>query len=108
MSWSHEHYLKERGCNSFAWDNWPWEARALWPLLLREFDSAGSIEIDGSNPAAAVALLTNMPIEVVRVGLEALIEDQTIDVHRGTLCSVSCLEEQHLEEQRKASTRRSP
>ena len=70
MDWSNERYVRLYVRNTDDWIVWPWQARALLPLMMRAADRAGLIET--SRGELGIAALTLMPIEVVRTALEAL------------------------------------
>lgn len=53
-----------------------WEGRAVLRLMIDEFDRAGIFETEGE-PAECIALVTEMPIEIVRIGLERLLKTHT-------------------------------
>lgn len=53
-----------------------WEGRAVMRLMLDEFDAAGIFAIRG-DAARCISAVTEMPVELVRVGLERLIETET-------------------------------
>lgn len=94
MNWSDEKYVKLYVRDSLTWLSWPWEARACWPLLLRKLDGAGLIETGRGDQAAAVALQILMPVEVVKVGLPAILASGTLEVVTGGLVSPAFVEAQ--------------
>lgn len=53
-----------------------WEGRAVLDAMLGEFDRAGVFELAG-DPAECIATVTEIPIEIVRLGLERLIATRT-------------------------------
>ena len=78
MNWTEEKYVKLYVRDTPTWRAWPWQAKALWPLLLRKLDGAGLLEIGRLQPAHAVSLMTELPTEVVEVALKALEDDETL------------------------------
>lgn len=50
-----------------------WEGRVVLKELFVEVDRAGVLDLSGETPTDAVSALTEIPVEVVRVGLERLI-----------------------------------
>ena len=86
MHWSDERYVKLYSRDTPGWMLWPWQARALLPLLLRRLDGAGVLECGRARPVDAVAIVVGLPIEVVNVGLEALLSDGVLEsIERGLL-----------------------
>jgi hypothetical protein len=53
-----------------------WEGRAVMRLMLDEFDASGVFAIRG-DAARCISAVTEMPVELVRVGLERLLETET-------------------------------
>ncbi len=75
MRWADERYVRLYAPrNDGDWDMWPWEARALFPLMLRKADRIGVIKC-GKHGAKALAKAVDLPLEHVEVGLTALLED---------------------------------
>ena len=72
MDWSNERYVRLYTRNTDDWMVWPWQARALFPLLMRAADRAG--HIDTSRGFIGIAALVMLPLEVVEVGMQALLE----------------------------------
>lgn len=61
-----------------TWRAWPWQARALLPLLLQVVDESGAFDRAGLELPEAVALAVLLPVDVVRAGLGALLDSRTI------------------------------
>jgi hypothetical protein len=59
-----------------------WEGRAIMHEMLYEFDRAGVFEV-GGDAVEAIALVTMLPVKVIKVGLERLIKTGTWEL-RGT------------------------
>ena len=74
MRWEDEPYVRVFKRESPEWTLLPWEARLLWNDLLKRFDRAGLLEL-GVSGAAAIASATRVPIEIVEVGIAALLDD---------------------------------
>ena len=74
VDWSDERYVRLYTRNTADWLEWPWQARALFPLLLRAADRAGRVEL-GRRGARTLAVVVGLPPEVVEVGLAALLDD---------------------------------
>lgn len=54
----------------------PWQARAMWPLMIQEADGAGLILT--SKGAVGVAAALQMPVEIVEAALVALVADTSV------------------------------
>ncbi len=74
MNYSDERYVRIYIRDTPDWMIWPWESRALFPLLARKVDRAGVLDL-GKHGARALAALVAMPVEVVAPGLDGLVED---------------------------------
>lgn len=85
MDFSDEHYVKLFTRDTVTWRSWPWQARAVLPLLMRAVDHAGILSVGEREPARSVALMVDMPTEVVAPGLAALLADGTLELVAGSL-----------------------
>lgn len=85
MNWPEEKYVKVFVRDTPTWLAWPWQARALAPLLMRKLESDGRLAIGRLEPARAVALTVGLPIEVVAEGLPAMLEDGTLELREDGL-----------------------
>jgi hypothetical protein len=94
MHWSDERYVKLYSRDTPGWMLWPWQARALLPLLLRRLDGAGVLECGRAKPIEAVAIVVGLPLEVVSVGLEALLVDGVLESVDGGLLMPNYIEAQ--------------
>ena len=75
MRWDDERYVRlYTPRNDGDWDMWPWQARALFPLMLRKADRIGAIKC-GKHGVRALAHMVGLPLEVATPGLAALVED---------------------------------
>lgn len=75
LDWSNERYVRlYRETTDEA--AWCWQARAIWPLILRKADRAGVIET--TRGAKGIAAEIRIPVEVVEPGLAELVEDGCI------------------------------
>lgn len=100
MRWEDERYVRLYVRDTVNWMAWPWQARALLPLLLRKVDRAGILQVGRGSPAriaAAVAALVAIPPEVVGPGLAALMdpvegERATVEIRDGVLLIPSFME----------------
>jgi hypothetical protein len=85
MNWSEEKYVKLFTRDTPTWRAWPWQARALAPLLMRVLEGEGRLATGRLEPVRAVALTVDLPIEVVAVGLPAMLEDGTLELREDGL-----------------------
>lgn len=85
MNWSDERYVRLYQRDTPDWLLWPWQSRALFPLLLRKADRAGRIPF-GRHGARGLAVLVALPPEVVEPGLAGLVEDGCVVDEGDTLC----------------------
>lgn len=93
MRWDDERYVRLYTRDTIGWRMLPWQARVLMPLLLRKVDRAGLLELDGHG-AGGLALLLDIPLEIVSAGLEALISSGAVTVRDTTLLVPNFLEAQ--------------
>lgn len=84
MRWEDEHYVKLYVRDTPTWKAMAWQAKAVWPLLMRKLDKAGLMDC-GSLGRRAVALMVDLPDEVVTPGLRSLEELGVIAWHGNTL-----------------------
>ena len=85
MRFDDEWYVRLYVRDTVTWNLWPWQARCVLPLLIRKVDRAGCLDCGGHAPAKAVAATINIPLEVVEVGLAAILDEQTAVVRDGVL-----------------------
>jgi hypothetical protein len=72
VDFSNERYVRLYTRDTDNWVVLSWQAKALFPLMLRKADRAGIIET--RRGAKAIAVATGLPLEVVEVGLRDLLE----------------------------------
>lgn len=85
MDFADEHYVKLFTRDTVTWRSWPWQARALFPLLMRAVDHAGILSVGTLEPARSVALMVMLPEDIVSPGIEALLADGTVELVSGAL-----------------------
>lgn len=107
MDWSEERYVRLYTRDTAEWMSWPWQARALFPLLIRKADRTGAIAL-GKLGRKGLALLVGLPLNVVEPDLDTLVADGCVQEHPGYVIMPNFLEAQecrsHWHEAR--STRR--
>lgn len=106
MDFADEHYVKMFPRDTVTWRRWPWQAKALlWPLL-RKLTKAGVLNIGTrGEPHVNVALMVELPAEVVEVGLRAYLEDGTAELHDGNVVVPKFLEAQESRKTKAATAR---
>lgn len=85
MDWTDEKYVKLFTRDTVTWRSWPWQGRAVLPLLLRAVDNAGILQVGAREPVRSVALMIDVPEDVVKPGLDALLSDGTAEIVNGVL-----------------------
>jgi hypothetical protein len=80
-----EPYVRKYPRKTLTWHKLGWEGRAVKDAMLGEFDRAGIFDLDGDDAAECIALVTGIPIEFVRVGLERLLKRKTWTRTEGAL-----------------------
>lgn len=82
-----------------------WEGRTvLWHLML-EVDKAGVLDLDGEDEVDAVAALTELPIDVVKLGLSKLSSRGVTERHGNKLVITRYIEAQSARRSEKARAR---
>jgi hypothetical protein len=77
MDFADEPYVRLYTRKTLTWKLLGWEGRAVRNAMLDgEFDAAGIFAIQG-DPAECISAVTDLPLEIVRVGLERLIRTKT-------------------------------
>lgn len=85
MHYPDEPYVRKYPRKTLTWHKLGWEGRAVKDAMLGEFDRAGIFDLDGDDAAQCVSLVTGIPIDVVRVGLERLLDSKTFTLKEGRL-----------------------
>ncbi len=73
MDWENERYVRLYVRDTDDWLTLTWEAKALFPLMLRKVDRAGTLQT--KRGAVGVAAQTGLPLTVVEAGLADLERD---------------------------------
>lgn len=74
MDWSNERYVRLYTRDTTDWIMWPWQARAVFALLLRKVDRSGVLPL-GKHGLRGLCVTIGLPPEVVEPGIQALLED---------------------------------
>lgn len=86
MNWSDERYVKVYARDTANWKMLPWEAKAVWLLLLRKLDGAGIVDTGSHDRNKVLALILDVPSDIVAKAIPALLADGTlVEVERGLL-----------------------
>lgn len=85
MNWAEEKFVKLFTRDTPTWLCWPWQARALAPLLMRKLEGEGRLAIGRIQPSRAIACTVGLPEEVVDIGLKAMLEDGTLELRENGL-----------------------
>lgn len=81
MDWSRERYVRLYTRNTGTWVLLSWQARCVLPLLMRSLDRAGRLALPGkAKPEAVIAKLLDVPVRVVKPGLEDLVAAGVIEL----------------------------
>jgi hypothetical protein len=78
-----EPYVRKYPRKTLNWHRLGWEGRAVKDAMLGEFDRAGIFDLDGGDAAECISLVTGIPLEVVRIGLERLLITKTFTLADG-------------------------
>lgn len=105
MDWSNERYVRLYTRDTDDWLALTWQARALFPLILRKVDRAGFLST--KRGAIGVAALTGLPREVVEVGLPDLLTDGAVTECDGGYLLRNFLEAQEAPQSDKQRARES-
>lgn len=82
MDFANERYVRLYVRETTTWKLLPWQAQAILPQLLRLVDRAGVLDLGGVSPAEGVAAsLAKWPLDVVTVGIEAILAKEILE-HR--------------------------
>lgn len=93
MRYEDEHYVKLYTRDTPTWKAMTWQAKCLFPLLMRKLDGAGLMEC-GELGRAAVALMVDLPDDLVSAGLASLERLGVLVWHGTTLEAPKFLEAQ--------------
>ena len=80
MDWANERYVRLYTRDTPEWLCMCWQARALWPHLIRKADRSGVIA--NRLGVRGVAVLVSLPIEVVEPGIADLLQDGCLQDHQ--------------------------
>ena len=76
MDWTNERYVRLYTRDTDDWLVLSWQAKALFPLILRKVDRSGYLAT--KRGAIGVAAQTGLPLDLVEVGLPDLIRDGSV------------------------------
>ncbi len=84
MNWEDESYVRLYKRDTITWKLIGWQGRCVLPLLLRKVDRAGCAELEGAG-MEGIAALIDVPLDVVELGVNALILRGVIELRGDTL-----------------------
>ena len=84
MRWEDERYVRLYTRDTTDWLLWPWQSRAVFPLLMRKADRAGMLQL-GKHGLRGLAPLLALPPEVIEPGVAGLLEDGCLVLNGETL-----------------------
>jgi hypothetical protein len=105
LDFSDEHYVKLFTRKTPTRQLWPWQARALHPNLLMALNKAGVMDVGRHDPVRSVAVMVDLPSEVVGPGLEAMLADGTVELADGKLVMPKFLDAQESRKTKAATAR---
>lgn len=94
MDFANESYVRLYTRDTMTWKRFNWQAKAVVPLLLRKLDRSGVLELAGLEPAEAVALAIELPLEVVAEAMPVLFKLEVVEVHGDVLVEPKFIEAQ--------------
>ncbi|MCA1833017.1 MAG: hypothetical protein ABR520_11145 [Mycobacteriales bacterium] len=80
MDWSNERFVRLYTRDTPEWLCWSWQARALWPHLIRKADRSGVIA--NKLGARGLAALVGLPVDLVEAALPDLVADGCLQDHQ--------------------------
>lgn len=105
MNWCDEKYVKLYTRNTATWVLWPWQARAIFPHLLRATNYAGVLETGNGDRLVALSALIMMPVEVIEAGVAAMLETGTLEAIRSGFLMPKYIEAQEATKTERAKKR---
>lgn len=105
MDWSDEHYVKWYTRDTATSLLWPWQTVALFPNLLKRCTKIGLVEVRSKDFWAGLSAVVRLPIEVIKPGMEHLIEDGTVELVPNGVFMPKFLEAQEAKKTKAASAR---
>ncbi len=104
MDWENEPYVRIYTRDTAAWVALPWQARAVFYELKRKVDRAGVLKL-GRRGVNALPEFLRFPVDVVQVGINALLEEGTVVEGDGRVVIPDHLESEETERSDKARQR---
>lgn len=94
MDWPNERYVRLYVRDTTTWKRLRFEGQSTFALLLRKFDRAGILEIGDMEPWEVAVVHAEVPEQVARAGMEALLRLGVYEVANGALICTNFLEAQ--------------
>jgi hypothetical protein len=94
MNYEDEPYVRLYTRDSTSWLMLGWQGQTVLVHLIRKVDRAGVLNWHRLEPTAAVMLVTGLPRDVVAVGLQSLLDTETVTMGDSCLILSSFIEAQ--------------
>jgi hypothetical protein len=102
MNWEDEPYIKLYTRDTVSYKLLPWQGRCLLPLIMRKLDRAGVMDIGKYPPSEAISVMVDVPIDVTKVGIEALLQSGIFEHIGDSIICPNFLEAQEARQSDKA------
>lgn len=73
MRWEDERYVRLYTRDTTTWKMLPWQGKCLVGIVMRKLDRAGVLDL-GDDGMEVLAVLTDMPLDMVEIGMAALMK----------------------------------
>ena len=97
MDWSNERYVRIYTRDTLTWKILKWEGQTVLMHLSRRLDRAGVVDIGEVSPVDAVVALTDLPFELVEVGLKRCLEREVFVLDGDRILMPNYIEAQEAE-----------
>lgn len=85
MNFADEEYVRLYTADTVTWKCLGWEGQALLALALRKFDRSGVFEFGKHGPEKALLVSTGLPIELIKTGLQRILDEGIWDLEQDRL-----------------------
>jgi len=104
MRWEDERYVRVYTRDTVNWKITTWQGKAVLVLLFRKVDRAGLLDV-GDHGMDGIAAMVDLPLDIVRAGMESLIERGTVTLRDGTVTVTHFIEAQEARASDRARAR---
>lgn len=98
MDWSDERYVRLYTRDTATWKLIRWEGQLVLMQILRKVDRAGVLDFGEEGPAAAISAITEVPLEIVEIGLQRLLSRGSVVVKDDALVLPKFLDAQEAKQ----------